>query len=147
MNPCQLHIWVSKVGNASRIYCIFPPNLFYLLQNLILTIIAEQLGPDFIAFILDLIENPPDMDLEDQIPDLFVNLILSYNLQFTNTENIVLNALKEKTVAKSFTEKILLLFNREGERQSETKRILHEINRNSSEPVIRYRGSCANIRS
>ncbi|XP_076242766.1 NCK-interacting protein with SH3 domain [Calliopsis andreniformis] len=73
----------------------------------------EQLGQDFIAFILDLIENPPDMDLEDQIPDLFVNLILSYNLQFTNSENIVLNALKEKTVAKSFTEKILLLFNRE----------------------------------
>ncbi|XP_017793381.1 PREDICTED: NCK-interacting protein with SH3 domain [Habropoda laboriosa] len=73
----------------------------------------EQLGPDFITFILDLIENPPDMDLEDQIPDLFVNLILSYNLQFTNSENIVLNALKERTVAKSFTEKILLLFNRE----------------------------------
>ncbi|XP_076763836.1 NCK-interacting protein with SH3 domain [Xylocopa sonorina] len=73
----------------------------------------EQLGPDFIAFILDLIENPPDMDLEDQIPDLFVNLILSYNLQFINSENIVLNALKERTVAKSFTEKILLLFNRE----------------------------------
>ncbi|XP_076168518.1 NCK-interacting protein with SH3 domain [Ptiloglossa arizonensis] len=73
----------------------------------------EQLGPDFIAFILDLIENPPDMDLEDQIPDLFVNLILSYNLQFTNSENIVLNALKERTVAKIFTEKILFLFNRE----------------------------------
>ncbi|XP_076670690.1 NCK-interacting protein with SH3 domain [Andrena cerasifolii] len=73
----------------------------------------EQLGQDFIAFILDLIENPPDMDLEDQIPDLFVNFILSYNLQFTNSENIVLNALKERTVAKCFTEKILLLFNRE----------------------------------
>ncbi|XP_043262915.1 NCK-interacting protein with SH3 domain [Colletes gigas] len=73
----------------------------------------EQLGPDFVEFILDLIENPPDMDLEDQIPDLFVNLILSYNLQFTNSENIVLDALKEKTVAKTFTEKILLLFNRE----------------------------------
>lgn len=78
--------------------------------------IAEQLGPDFIAFILDLIENPPDMDLEDQISDLFVNLILSYNLQFTNSENIVLNALREKSLAKTFTEKNLLLFNREGKR-------------------------------
>ncbi|XP_076648696.1 NCK-interacting protein with SH3 domain [Halictus rubicundus] len=73
----------------------------------------EQLGPDFISFVLDLIENPPDMDLEDQISDLFVNLILSYNLQFTNSENIVLNTLKERTIAKIFTEKILLLFNRE----------------------------------
>lgn len=59
------------------------------------------------------------MDLEDQIPDLFVNFILSYNLQFTNSENIVLNALKERTVAKSFTEKILLLFNREGKMSGE----------------------------
>jgi len=63
---------------------------------------------------LDLIETPPDTDLEDQIPDLFVNLILSYNLQFTTSENIVLNALRERTVAKTFTEKILFLFNREG---------------------------------
>ncbi|XP_014469950.1 PREDICTED: NCK-interacting protein with SH3 domain isoform X2 [Dinoponera quadriceps] len=30
----------------------------------------EQLGPDFISFLLDLIETPPDTDLEDQIPDL-----------------------------------------------------------------------------
>lgn len=43
---------------------------------------TEQLGSDFISFLLDLIEAPPDTDLEDQIPDLFVNLILSYNLQF-----------------------------------------------------------------
>lgn len=43
---------------------------------------TEQLGSDFISFLLDLIETPPDTDLEDQIPDLFVNLILSYNLQF-----------------------------------------------------------------
>lgn len=75
----------------------------------------EQLGPDFISFLLDLIETPPDTDLEDQIPDLFINLILSYNLQFTTSENMVLNALRERTVAKTFTEKILFLFNREGE--------------------------------
>ncbi|XP_020288455.1 NCK-interacting protein with SH3 domain isoform X2 [Pseudomyrmex gracilis] len=73
----------------------------------------EQLGTDFISFLLDLIETPPDTDLEDQIPDLFVNLILSYNLQFASSENIVLNALRERTVAKTFTEKILFLFNRE----------------------------------
>lgn len=74
----------------------------------------EQLGSDFISFLLDLIETPPDTDLEDQIPDLFINLILSYNLQFTSSENIVLNALRERTVAKTFTEKILFLLNREG---------------------------------
>lgn len=77
--------------------------------------IIEQLGTDFIAFLLELIENPPDTDMDDQIPDLFLNLVLSYNLQFTTSENVVLNALKQRTVAKTFTEKILLLLNREGE--------------------------------
>ncbi|XP_014209970.1 NCK-interacting protein with SH3 domain isoform X1 [Copidosoma floridanum] len=74
----------------------------------------EQLGTEFVTFLLDLIENPPDTDLEDQIPDLFINLILSYNLQFhRNMENVVLDALKQRSVAKTFTEKILFLLNRE----------------------------------
>ncbi|KAK0175488.1 hypothetical protein PV327_009235 [Microctonus hyperodae] len=73
----------------------------------------EHLGSDFISFLLDLIEDPPDTDLDDQIPDLFINLILSYNLQFNKSENIVLDALNEKTNAKVFTQKILFLFNRE----------------------------------
>ncbi|XP_058802067.1 NCK-interacting protein with SH3 domain isoform X2 [Phymastichus coffea] len=73
----------------------------------------EQLGAEFISFLLDLIENPPDTDLDDQIPDLFVNLILSYNLQFRDSENVVMEALKQRSVAKTFTEKILFLLNRE----------------------------------
>ncbi|XP_067013457.2 NCK-interacting protein with SH3 domain isoform X2 [Anabrus simplex] len=74
----------------------------------------EYLGTDFISFLFDLIESPPDTDVEEQIPDLFLNLILSYNLQFKcHTENIVLRSLLEKAGAKTFTEKILLLLNRE----------------------------------
>ncbi|XP_069703859.1 NCK-interacting protein with SH3 domain isoform X2 [Periplaneta americana] len=74
----------------------------------------EHLGVDFISFLFDLIETPPDTDVEEQIPDLFLNLVLSYNLQFTeNVENIMVKALVKRTVAKTFTEKILLLLNRE----------------------------------
>lgn len=75
----------------------------------------EILGCDFMAFILNAIENPPDTDLDDQIPDLFLNFIIAFNLQFDNNqENVVLKALSQQTSAKIFTEKILLLFNREG---------------------------------
>ncbi|XP_063994558.1 NCK-interacting protein with SH3 domain isoform X1 [Diachasmimorpha longicaudata] len=74
---------------------------------------VEQLGPEFISFLLELIEDPPDTDLDDQIPDLFLNLILSYNLQFSNSENILLSSLKTRSNAKTFTQKILLLLNRE----------------------------------
>ncbi|CAG9830828.1 unnamed protein product [Diabrotica balteata] len=74
----------------------------------------EFLGKTFLAFILDNIEYPPDTDLDEQIPDLFLNLIISFNLQFTeDVENPVLAALEERDVAKTFTEKILLLINRE----------------------------------
>ncbi|KAG5886313.1 hypothetical protein JTB14_003466 [Gonioctena quinquepunctata] len=74
----------------------------------------DLLGKRFLVFILDNIEYPPDTDLDEQIPDLFLNLIISYNLQFSDEfENPVLEALEGRDVAKSFTEKILLLINRE----------------------------------
>lgn len=74
-----------------------------------------MLGKRFLCFILDNIEYPPDTDLDEQIPDLFLNLTVSFNLQFMDeAENPVLAALEERDVAKTFTEKILLLINREG---------------------------------
>lgn len=67
------------------------------------------------SFLFDNIEYPPDTDLDEQIPDLFLNLVISFNLQFSDeSDNPVLAALEDKDVAKSFTEKILLLINREG---------------------------------
>nr|CAD7403580.1 unnamed protein product [Timema cristinae] len=75
---------------------------------------SDHLGIDFVSFLLELVENPPDTDVEEQISDLVLNLVISYNLQFTNTaENTVVKALAQISVAKTFTEKILLLLNRE----------------------------------
>lgn len=76
----------------------------------------EFLGVHFLRFILNNIENPPRDDIEEEIQDLFLNLVISFNLQFKTNEphdNVVLRALSERDVAKIFTEKILLLFNRE----------------------------------
>ncbi|XP_030759186.1 NCK-interacting protein with SH3 domain [Sitophilus oryzae] len=74
----------------------------------------EYLGPDFLSFVLDNIENPPDTDLDEQIPDLFLNLVISFNLQFDDEmSNPVLFTLEDRQVAKTFCEKILLLLNRE----------------------------------
>nr|CAD7430085.1 unnamed protein product [Timema monikensis] len=75
---------------------------------------SDHLGIDFVSFLLELVENPPDTDVEEQISDLVLNLVISYNLQFTITaENTVVKALAQISVAKTFTEKILLLLNRE----------------------------------
>jgi hypothetical protein len=80
----------------------------------------EHLGVDFVSFLFDLIESPPDTDVEEQIPDLFLNLVLAYNLQFApDVENVMLEALLQRTLAKIFTEKALLLLNREGKKRQQ----------------------------
>lgn len=74
------------------------------------------MGQDFLQFVLDNIEAPPDTDLDEQIPDLFLNLLIAFNLQFDEeTLNPLLVALEARQSAKAFSEKILLLLNREGE--------------------------------
>lgn len=70
---------------------------------------------EFAQFLLELIENPPETDVDEQIPDLFLTLLLAYNLQYDNPyENLLLNALETRDVSKTFCEKVLLLLNREG---------------------------------
>ncbi|KPJ06171.1 NCK-interacting protein with SH3 domain [Papilio machaon] len=76
--------------------------------------VIEQLGVEFAQFLLELIENPPETDVDEQIPDLFLTLLLAYNLQFDNPhENLLLDALETQDNAKTFCEKVLLLLNRE----------------------------------
>ena len=75
---------------------------------------AEQLNRTFIDFLLDHIESSD----HEQIPDLFLNLVLAYNLHFQMpSDNDVMKALADRGTAKTFTEKIMLLVNRGGEGQ------------------------------
>ncbi|XP_049288701.1 NCK-interacting protein with SH3 domain [Anopheles funestus] len=74
----------------------------------------DHLRADFIIFLLNIIETPPETDVQEMLPDIMINLILSFNLQFENfAENVVLEAMEQFKTAKTFTEKILLLINRE----------------------------------
>uniref|UniRef100_A0A2M4ARI4 Putative coeffector of mdia rho gtpase regulates actin polymerization and cell adhesion turnover n=1 Tax=Anopheles triannulatus TaxID=58253 RepID=A0A2M4ARI4_9DIPT len=74
----------------------------------------EHLRADFVIFLLNLIESPPDCDVREVLPDIMTNLILSFNLQFEHCgDNVVLDAMEQLQTAKTFTEKILMLINRE----------------------------------
>ncbi|CAK1545316.1 unnamed protein product [Leptosia nina] len=98
----------------------------------------DQLGVEFAQFLLELIESPPETDVDEQIPDLFLTLLLAYNLQFENPfENILLNALETMDNAKTFCEKILLLLNREGEFSITIVGLLD--NRNQNTKCLRFR--------
>ncbi|XP_070508314.1 NCK-interacting protein with SH3 domain [Chironomus tepperi] len=69
---------------------------------------------DFVLFMLNLIENPLEDDQTEFLSDVMINLLLAFNLQFDNfTENTILEAMQQVKTSKSFTEKILLLINRE----------------------------------
>lgn len=97
------HLEFSTSLPRSKIICLI--SVFF----------TEILGTEFAEFLLELIENPPDTDLDEQIPDLFLTLLLAYNLQFENpVDNLLLNALENIDNAKTFCEKVLLLLNREG---------------------------------
>lgn len=77
---------------------------------------VDHLGEEFAGFVLGNIEQPPECDELEQLPDVFLRLLLSLNLQFqVPEENVLLLALAQRSVAQTFTEKALLLFNREGE--------------------------------
>lgn len=78
---------------------------------------------EFAQFVLELIENPPETDVDEQIPDLFLTLLLAYNLQFEDPyDNILLNGLETRDIAKTFCEKVLLLLNREGKMSAKMTR-------------------------
>lgn len=77
----------------------------------------EVMKTDFVLFMLNLIENPLEDDQTEFLSDVMINLLLAFNLQFDNfAENTILEAMQQVKASKSFTEKILLLINREGEK-------------------------------
>ncbi|XP_063220969.1 NCK-interacting protein with SH3 domain isoform X2 [Bacillus rossius redtenbacheri] len=74
----------------------------------------DHLGISFVDFIINLIEMDLISDEDEQLCDVMLNLLLSYNLQFTSAvDNLVMKTLEKWTVVKNFTEKTLLLLNRE----------------------------------
>lgn len=61
-----------------------------------------------------MIETPLETDVQDVLADIMINLVLSINLQFDDfTNSFVLEAMRRLESTKTFTEKILVLLNRE----------------------------------
>ncbi|XP_061389219.1 NCK-interacting protein with SH3 domain [Musca vetustissima] len=70
----------------------------------------DYLGVHFASFLLEIIEgNNPEI-----LVDMVISLVLAFNLQFNDSNhNVVVEAMQTLPSAKVFTEKILLLLNRE----------------------------------
>ncbi|XP_016113386.1 NCK-interacting protein with SH3 domain isoform X2 [Sinocyclocheilus grahami] len=73
----------------------------------------EHLNAAFLQFLLDVIEDGLPSDSTEQLPDLFINLLLAFNLHLSVPEsNMVMQALIKRHNVKILTEKLLLLLNR-----------------------------------
>lgn len=70
---------------------------------------------DFVTKILSAIEdNDIESSNDEKKTECMINLLLSYNLQFSKVEsNITLNGLAQRDNAKVLTENLLILFNTE----------------------------------
>lgn len=72
----------------------------------------EHLSADFVQFLLGVVEDGLPSDPTEQLPDIFLNLLLSFNLHHTApSSNVIMQELKKKNV-KILSEKVLLLLNR-----------------------------------
>lgn len=72
----------------------------------------EHLNAEFVQFLLGVVEDGLDSDPTEQLPDIFLNLLLSFNLHHTApSNNVIMQELKQKNV-KILSEKVLLLLNR-----------------------------------
>ncbi|XP_063020819.1 NCK-interacting protein with SH3 domain isoform X2 [Melospiza melodia melodia] len=73
----------------------------------------EHLNSQFVQFLLDVIEDGLPSDTTDQLPDLFVNVLLAFNLHIPVPEHsVIMTAISKHSNVKTFTEKLLLLLNR-----------------------------------
>ncbi|XP_037088949.1 NCK-interacting protein with SH3 domain-like [Pollicipes pollicipes] len=74
---------------------------------------TEMLGIEFVTFLLSTLEQPP-ADVSDDTVDLLLTDLLALNLQYElPADNQLLLALRQRSNARVFTEKVMLLFNRE----------------------------------
>lgn len=72
----------------------------------------EHLNAEFVEFLLSVVEDGLPSDPTEQLPDIFLNLVLSFNLHHTApSSNVIMQELKKKNV-KILSEKVLLLLNR-----------------------------------
>uniref|UniRef100_H2TVZ8 NCK interacting protein with SH3 domain n=1 Tax=Takifugu rubripes TaxID=31033 RepID=H2TVZ8_TAKRU len=72
----------------------------------------EHLNAAFVEFLLGVVEDGLPSDPTEQLPDIFLNLVLSFNLHHTApSSNVIMQELRKKNV-KILSEKVLLLLNR-----------------------------------
>ncbi|CAC5411706.1 unnamed protein product [Mytilus coruscus] len=77
------------------------------------TSLSDHITKKFIGFMFELIEKPPSPQFEDEASDQLIVVLLALNLHYTeHTTNPVMEVLADKGTVKTFTEKLLLLFNR-----------------------------------
>ena len=79
------------------------------------SLFPDHLDAEFLHFVFKSMDNPASVEHEEQVTELLVNFMLAFNLHFhVRADNLVMKVIEERKTVKVFTEKLLLLFNRDG---------------------------------
>ncbi|XP_033746321.1 NCK-interacting protein with SH3 domain-like [Pecten maximus] len=96
--------------------------------------LEDHVNAEFIDFVFNLLEEPPTPDHADQTADSLVNLILAPNLHYHDLSiNTIMSVIQGKASLQTFTEKVLVLFNR---RDDPVKMFDHQVT--SVHSVIKF---------
>lgn len=107
------HKWINEI-KENPVLINFNRILFRLISFISINLLsrfADYLGVHFASFLLEIVEgNNPEL-----LVDMVIALILAFNQQFSEQSvNVIIEAMQNLPTAKVFTEKLLLLLNREG---------------------------------
>ncbi|XP_060078958.1 NCK-interacting protein with SH3 domain-like [Ylistrum balloti] len=96
--------------------------------------LEDHVNAEFIDFVFNLLEEPPTPEHADQTTDSLVNLMLALNLHYHSlSTNSIMAVIQGKASLQTFTEKILVLFNR---RDDPVKMFNHQVT--SVHSVIKF---------
>lgn len=68
-------------------------------MSICLSVVSEHLNAAFLQFLLDVIEDGLPSDPTEQLPDLFINLLLAFNLHLRGTTH----TMQKQSVCRSLS--------------------------------------------
>lgn len=104
----------SKHDILTQCHCALLLTMIFSTGESVPFTVYDQVNDGFVDFIIDIIESAGSGEHGEEVVDALVPLILAFNQHFVDFQsNIVMRVLASRGTAKTLSEKIMLLINRE----------------------------------
>ncbi|XP_027035913.1 NCK-interacting protein with SH3 domain-like, partial [Pocillopora damicornis] len=126
-----MEIMKRKEGASMQRHCAILMTMIFSTGESVPYTVYDQVNDSFVEFLIDAIETS---EHEEEFMEAFTPLILAFNHHFVDIQsNIVMRVLASRSAAKTLSEKIVLLLNRE-----EDPTALFQYPRSSPDAVLKF---------